>query len=165
MRRAPSRARCLACVWWTSPTRLVVARETARRAAQTDIVAYVDADCRAPITWLERVEAQFSRRGAPVAVTGPYRYYDWDWRGRALVRLYEDAAAVREDLGSDRADAALERGRRADAVPQRSVGRVTGRRSGFGEEWSRPGGGLPTTLDPYAFRRTLSADRKVQDRR
>ena len=34
---------------------LVVARETARLAASADIVAYLDADCRAPITWLERV--------------------------------------------------------------------------------------------------------------
>ena len=42
---------------------LVVARETARLAAHADILAYVDADCRAPITWLERVEAQFSRGG------------------------------------------------------------------------------------------------------
>src|SRR5882672_10068703 len=61
---------------------LVVARETARLAAQADIVAYVDADCRAPITWLDRVEAHFSRASAPVAVTGPYRFYDWDWSGR-----------------------------------------------------------------------------------
>jgi glycosyltransferase involved in cell wall biosynthesis len=68
---------------------LVVARETARRAAQTDVVAYVDADCRAPITWLERVGARFERPGAPVAVTGPYRFYDWDWSGRALIRLYD----------------------------------------------------------------------------
>src|SRR5258708_37354702 len=47
---------------------LVQARETARRAAQTDIVAYIDADCRVPITWLERVEAQFSKPHPPVAV-------------------------------------------------------------------------------------------------
>jgi hypothetical protein len=58
---------------------LVVSRETARLATHADIVAYIDADCRAPITWLERVEAQFSRPGAPLAVTGPYRFYDWDW--------------------------------------------------------------------------------------
>src|SRR3979490_2570499 len=45
---------------------LVMARETARRTAHTDIIAFVDADCRAPITWLERVEAQFARRGAAV---------------------------------------------------------------------------------------------------
>jgi glycosyltransferase involved in cell wall biosynthesis len=68
---------------------LVVARETARRLAQTDIVAYVDADCRAPITWLEHVDARFSRPDAPIAVTGPYKFYDWDRTGRTLVRLYD----------------------------------------------------------------------------
>jgi glycosyltransferase involved in cell wall biosynthesis len=68
---------------------LVVARETARRATQADIVAFVDADCRAPITWLARVEAQFTRAGPPVAVTGPYRFYDWDWTGRTLIRGYD----------------------------------------------------------------------------
>jgi glycosyltransferase involved in cell wall biosynthesis len=68
---------------------LVVARETARRLAQTDIVAYVDADCRAPITWLEHVDARFSRPDAPIAVTGPYKFYDWDRAGRTLVRLYD----------------------------------------------------------------------------
>jgi glycosyltransferase involved in cell wall biosynthesis len=68
---------------------LVVARETARRAAHTDIVAYIDADCRVPITWLERVEAHFSRPLPPVAVTGPYRFYDWDRSGRALLRAYD----------------------------------------------------------------------------
>jgi glycosyltransferase involved in cell wall biosynthesis len=70
---------------------LVVARETGRLAAQTDIVAYVDADCRAPIGWLERIEARFLRRypDMPAAVTGPYRFYDWDASGRALLRLYD----------------------------------------------------------------------------
>ena len=68
---------------------LVVARETARRAAQTDIVAYIDADCRVPITWLQRIEARFEKPHAPVAVTGPYRFYDWDWTGRTLIRLYD----------------------------------------------------------------------------
>jgi glycosyltransferase involved in cell wall biosynthesis len=68
---------------------LVVARETGRRLTQTDVLAYIDADCRAPITWLERVEARFAGSGAPVAVTGPYRFYDWDWSGRALIRAYD----------------------------------------------------------------------------
>jgi glycosyltransferase involved in cell wall biosynthesis len=67
---------------------LVVARETARRAADTDLLAFLDADCRAPITWIERVEAQFRRRRS-VAVTGPYRFYDWTPGGRALIRLYD----------------------------------------------------------------------------
>jgi GT2 family glycosyltransferase len=67
----------------------VVARETARRTAQTDIVAYIDADCRVPITWLERVGAHFSKPHASIAVTGPYRFYDWGWSGRALLRTYD----------------------------------------------------------------------------
>jgi glycosyltransferase involved in cell wall biosynthesis len=68
---------------------LVVARETARRAARGDVLAYLDADCRAPITWLERIEERFSSRPALVAVTGPYRFYDWDLMGRALIRAYD----------------------------------------------------------------------------
>src|SRR5262245_50547021 len=68
---------------------LVVARETGRRSVTSDVVAYVDADCRAPITWLERVEAQFRRSAPPIAVTGPYRFYDWDRTGRTLIRLYD----------------------------------------------------------------------------
>ncbi len=68
---------------------LAVARETARRAARGDVLAYLDADCRAPITWLERIEERFSSRPALVAVTGPYRFYDWDLLGRALIRAYD----------------------------------------------------------------------------
>jgi glycosyltransferase involved in cell wall biosynthesis len=68
---------------------LVAARETGRRAARGDILAYVDADCRAPLQWLERVERRFERHPALVAVTGPYRFYDWDWSGRALIRAYD----------------------------------------------------------------------------
>jgi glycosyltransferase involved in cell wall biosynthesis len=67
---------------------LVIARETARRHTTTDVLAYVDADCRAPISWLEHVEARFTSSRA-VAVTGPYRFYDWDRSGRALIRIYD----------------------------------------------------------------------------
>jgi glycosyltransferase involved in cell wall biosynthesis len=72
---------------------LVVARETARCAAAGDILAYVDADCRAPIPWLESVMARFEWADAPVAVTGPYRFYDWDWSGRTLLWLYDAIVA------------------------------------------------------------------------
>lgn len=68
---------------------LVISRETARRETTGDILAYVDADCRAPLQWLERIEARFARHAALVAVTGPYRFYDWDWLGRALIRAYD----------------------------------------------------------------------------
>jgi glycosyltransferase involved in cell wall biosynthesis len=68
---------------------LVVARETGRAIARGDVLAYVDADCRAPLRWLERVEAQLVSSRYSVGVTGPYRFYDWDLTGRALIRLYD----------------------------------------------------------------------------
>jgi glycosyltransferase involved in cell wall biosynthesis len=68
---------------------LVVARETARKEAIGHILAFVDADCRAPISWLERVERRLDSPDGPVCVTGPYRFYDWDWHGRTLIRLYD----------------------------------------------------------------------------
>jgi len=68
---------------------LVVARETARCVARGEVLAYVDADCRAPLRWLERVEQQMLSPTAPVGVTGPYRFYDWDLSGRVLIRLYD----------------------------------------------------------------------------
>jgi len=72
---------------------LVVARETARCHVRADVLAYIDADCRAPITWLERVEARFSSDVAAVAVTGPYRFYDWDRVGRTIIALYDRLVA------------------------------------------------------------------------
>jgi len=76
------------------PTKgLVVAREAARRQASGDILAYIDADCRAPLQWLAQVERRFARREATVAVTGPYRFYDWDLTGRALLRAYDFVVA------------------------------------------------------------------------
>ena len=68
---------------------LVVARERARREAFGDVLVYVDADCRAPIFWLERIERRLESRPASVAITGPYKFYDWDFMGRALIRSYD----------------------------------------------------------------------------
>jgi glycosyltransferase involved in cell wall biosynthesis len=68
---------------------LVRARESGRLAATGHILAYQDADCRAPTGWLERVVRRMEDARAPAAVTGPYRFYDWDWQGRLLVRAYD----------------------------------------------------------------------------
>jgi len=68
---------------------LVVAREAGRRQASGDVLAYIDADCRVPLQWLEHVERRFLERDGLVAVTGPYRFYDWDWASRALLRAYD----------------------------------------------------------------------------
>jgi glycosyltransferase involved in cell wall biosynthesis len=54
---------------------LVTARETGRRVASGDVLVYVDADCRAPIAWLARVERRFqsdpqcSRYQGPIGTT------------------------------------------------------------------------------------------------
>jgi len=77
---------------------LVVARETGRRAATGDILVYLDADCRAPLTWLERVERRFLRAPTLIALSGPYRYYDWDWWGRLLIRAYDFTLAPATQL-------------------------------------------------------------------
>ena len=72
---------------------LVVARETGRRVSTGDVLVYVDADCRAPREWLERVAQEFAGPNPPAAVTGPYRFYDWDIIGRMLVRMYDYSLA------------------------------------------------------------------------
>lgn len=77
---------------------LVVARETGRREARGDILVYVDADCRAPLTWLERVERRFAKDASLMAISGPYRFYDWDWWGRALIRAYDFTLAPATQL-------------------------------------------------------------------
>jgi glycosyltransferase involved in cell wall biosynthesis len=72
---------------------LVVAREAGRRQTSGDVLVYIDADCRAPGDWLERVAQEFSSPHPPVAVSGPYRFYDWDVLGRVLVRMYDWSVA------------------------------------------------------------------------
>ena len=68
---------------------LVVARERGRQEATGDVLVYVDADCRAPRTWLERIERRFAADLDLIALSGNYRFYDWDWWGRSLLRAYD----------------------------------------------------------------------------
>ena len=35
----------------------------------------------------------FDGPNPPIAVTGPYRFYDWDWLGRTLIRMYDYSLA------------------------------------------------------------------------
>lgn len=68
---------------------LVVARERGRQAAHGDLLVYLDADCRAPLQWLERIERRFARTPSLIALSGNYRFFDWDWCGRTLLRAYD----------------------------------------------------------------------------
>jgi glycosyltransferase involved in cell wall biosynthesis len=72
---------------------LTVARETGRRAAAGDVLVYLDADCRAPLRWLERIESVLRGSTGTVAVSGPYHFYDWHPWGTSLVRVYDWTAA------------------------------------------------------------------------
>lgn len=67
---------------------LTRAREAGRIAATGDLLLFLDADCRAPVQWVERVERRFLRRPGLLAASGPYRFYDWDLCGRLLIRAY-----------------------------------------------------------------------------
>jgi glycosyltransferase involved in cell wall biosynthesis len=58
---------------------LVVARETGRRTAMGELLVYLDADCRAPLRWLELIERHFEADAGLIALSAPYRFYDWDW--------------------------------------------------------------------------------------
>jgi glycosyltransferase involved in cell wall biosynthesis len=68
---------------------LVIARERGRSEATGDLLVYVDADCRAPQTWLERIERRFAADPSLLALSGNYRFYDWDRWGRMLLRVYD----------------------------------------------------------------------------
>ena len=68
---------------------LVVARERGRLEANGELLVYVDADCRAPLGWLERIERRFLDSPSVLALSGNYRFYDWDWWGRTLLRAYD----------------------------------------------------------------------------
>jgi GT2 family glycosyltransferase len=67
---------------------LVLARERGRAATSGSLLAYLDADSRPPIDWVERVERAFRRDPGLVGLSGAFRYYDWDLSSRAVMRLY-----------------------------------------------------------------------------
>jgi glycosyltransferase involved in cell wall biosynthesis len=77
---------------------LVVARARGSLEARGDVLVYLDADCRAPLLWLERIERRFRDDPSLIALSGPYRYYDWDRWGRALIRLYDVTLAPATQL-------------------------------------------------------------------
>ncbi len=81
---------------------LVIARDTGRRATSGELLAYIDADGRAPLFWLERLERRFDRRPDLVAVSGSFRFYDWDLPSRLLLRVYDYTLAPATHLLAQR---------------------------------------------------------------
>ena len=67
---------------------LVQARKAGFEASTGVLVANIDADTLVPPGWLDRVDAEFARDPALVAVSGPYDYYDVPLRIRAAARMF-----------------------------------------------------------------------------
>jgi glycosyltransferase involved in cell wall biosynthesis len=72
---------------------LVIARETGRRLTTGPLLAYLDADSRPPLQWLDRLERRFDRDPVLVGISGPFRFYDWDLPSRTLLRVYDHTLA------------------------------------------------------------------------
>ena len=68
---------------------LVVARERGWHESSADVLLYLDADCRAPLQWVARMERQFATKPRLLAVSGAYRFYDWHRAGRLLIGAYD----------------------------------------------------------------------------
>ncbi len=81
---------------------LVKARARGMAASTGDVLFYIDADCRAPLRLVARVERRLERSPTVVAVTGPYRFYDWDWVGVAGARVYDYTLAPLAHVGFQR---------------------------------------------------------------
>ncbi|MGV3518650.1 glycosyltransferase [Luteitalea sp.] len=71
---------------------LTRARDAGHRASTGDILACLDADCRAPAGWLAGIERQLADPRV-VAVTGPFRFYDWTRTGCLVLRAYDAVIA------------------------------------------------------------------------
>ncbi len=64
------------------------ARQAGFDACTGDWIANVDADSRLPVGWLRRVEEEFARRPAMVALSGPLVYYDLTGLEREYVKVF-----------------------------------------------------------------------------
>lgn len=73
---------------------LVLARERGRASTGGELIAFLDADSRPPLQWLERVERKFWRDPDLAGISGPFHYYDWDPPSRMLMRLYDYTLAL-----------------------------------------------------------------------
>ncbi len=67
---------------------LTCAREAGLNAATGDIIAYIDADTRAPKGWFTRINKEFAANPKLVCLSGPYDYYDLTGFHRFAVHVW-----------------------------------------------------------------------------
>jgi glycosyltransferase involved in cell wall biosynthesis len=67
---------------------LTKARECGNRSSQGDVLMYIDADTKIPAHLIRYVEQKFMEDPNLVAMSGPYKYHDWNWYGRWIMWTY-----------------------------------------------------------------------------
>lgn len=67
---------------------LTKARQCGNRNASGDILFYIDADTKIPKHLIAYAETKFEKHPKLVAISGPYKYHDWNWYGRLILWLY-----------------------------------------------------------------------------
>ena len=67
---------------------LTRARQRGFTEARGDILAYIDADTRLPLGWIEQVLTEFRREPNLASLSGPYIYYDLDPFQQLLIKFY-----------------------------------------------------------------------------
>jgi glycosyltransferase involved in cell wall biosynthesis len=77
---------------------LTKARQAGFIAAQGDLLAYLDADCRIPSFWFSCILSSFERDPSLVCVSGPYRYENVSLPVRWFIFLYWWIAFVMSKL-------------------------------------------------------------------
>lgn len=68
---------------------LTHARQCGYEAAGTELIAFIDADCRMPDKWFGIAERHFQHYPNTVSLTGPVQYFDGPLYLRALVEFIE----------------------------------------------------------------------------
>lgn len=64
------------------------ARQTGFAHSRGELICFLDADTRLPPWWLEKLLASFQKNDRIVAVSGPYRFYDFPWYWNLLNELF-----------------------------------------------------------------------------
>ena len=66
---------------------LTRARECGLKNSKGDILAYIDADTRLPLNWVEQIEKEFSKSENLSCLSGPYIYHDISRLNKFLVKI------------------------------------------------------------------------------
>ena len=70
------------------------ARQLGFTKAKGDYIAFIDADTRVPVGWVDRIEKEFAKDPALVCLSGPFRYYDLPPIQKFFAELLWDISAA-----------------------------------------------------------------------